>query len=42
LLREIVVDEGGFQGEVPRGVDAVPFILRWLCGRLTHRQQVEL
>lgn len=41
LLREIVVNEGCFQGEVPRGVDAVPLILRRLCGRLTHREQVK-
>ena len=41
LLWEVVVDEGSFEGQVSRGVDATGVILRRFYSRLTHSQQVK-
>ena len=42
LLREVVVDEGGFEGEVVRGIDGIAFVLRRLLGRFADREKIEM
>jgi hypothetical protein len=40
LLREVVVDEGGLQSEIPGRVEAVDLILWRLGSCLAHCQQI--